>query len=219
MHFCSPSVSMSITTEKEVQDIFSSILRPLNPNVIENGSIFGSLTAPHMGQMYAGENGSVCAYGSQPLSEFITGASLIAPGPPIPTERPSAQDATVGFFADGEFAANSFINRCLYLSTDDVSESSDTFSNPADENMPPIENIAPQKLAKPENTPKKSIAVEDVVIAVASAKKGYTAEEDVVTDSEPQYDDHYAKQRPTTQFRKPSFFCCMPFRQCGPAGA
>ena len=211
---------MSITTEKEVQDIFSSILRPLNPNVIENGSIFGSLTAPHMGQMYAGENGSVCAYGSPPLSEFITGASLIAPGPPIPTERPSAQDATVGFFADGEFAANSFINRCLYLSTDDLSESSDTESVAADENKPPADNIAPSKPALEERqTPKKSITMEDVVIAVASAKKGYTADEDVITDSEPQYEGDYRSHRPVTQFRKPSFFCCMPFRQCGPAGA
>ena len=141
---------MSITSEQEVRDIFGKIMQPLVDHYEDDGSIFGSVIAPHMGQMYSGDNHNDHDDPEPLLSDFISNASILAPGPALPTQRPSKEDASAGFFADGDFAADSFVNRCFYLSNQDINQDDQELDEdiPHDENSFPQSSI-PSKQEKP----------------------------------------------------------------------
>ena len=125
---------MSIATEDDVRNIFGSLRRPLTRVGIERtGILGGSIVIPQLNL-------------PTPIQEHnrsftLIGNSLTAPLA-VPTEPPAKEKASMGFFPNGGFASNSFVNRILYLSNPNWGEK----ENLHQVNQPAIKQKRPRKV-------------------------------------------------------------------------
>jgi hypothetical protein len=114
------------SNEREINDLFGSLLRPFSENAVRNLSFSGI-----------------------PVQPLPTEAgSLFAPLPAVAFPEPMVSDErmSTGYFATGEFSSDDFVNRCLFLSSlpehEEYEEPAVTAIN--DENVGYTSNI-PQK--------------------------------------------------------------------------